>query len=114
VIGNKRISDSPISIAAAAPARLSEDALAVAIGLGAFVLALFSLLGADALGWLAKSSVWIGPATGLAPAAKAYAGMGGLSALILTWLRSPRRYPPPPFRSGTTSSGSPSGSPSPS
>ena len=51
-----------------------------------FALALASLFGADALGWLATTSVWTDPASALATASKAYAGLGGVGALILTYL----------------------------
>ena len=80
------ISDTPISIPAAAPVRLSEDALAVVIGLAAFALALFSLFGADALGWVATTSVWADPSAALAAASKAYARLGGVGALIVTYV----------------------------
>jgi uncharacterized membrane protein YadS len=60
--------------------------LAVAIGLGVFALALVSLLGADALGWVATTSVWTNPTTALTTASKAYASLGGVGALLLTYL----------------------------
>ena len=60
--------------------------LAVAIGLGVFALALVSLFGTDALGWVATTSVWTNPTTALTTASKAYASLGGFSALVLTYL----------------------------
>ena len=66
--------------------RLSEDLLAVGLGLLVFRLALGSLAGADALGWLVTTSVWTDPSTALAPVSKAYAGLGGVGALLLTYV----------------------------
>ena len=68
------MSETTLSVEAAQPARISEDWLAVVIGLGAFALALLSLAGLDALGWLATTSVWTDPATALAPASKCPSG----------------------------------------
>ena len=80
------MSEATIPIQAAAPPPLSEDLVAVGLGLGVFVLALLSLLGADALGWLVTTSVWTHPSTALAPASKAYASLGGLGSLLVTYL----------------------------
>ena len=55
------MSEATIPVQAAAPPPLSEDLVAVGLGLGVFVLALLSLLGADALGWLVTTSVWTLP-----------------------------------------------------
>jgi uncharacterized membrane protein YadS len=79
------MSEATIPVQAAAP-RLSEDVAAVGIGLGVFLLALLSLLGADALGWLVTTSVWTDPSTALAPASKAYASLGGFGSLLVTYL----------------------------
>ena len=59
------MSEATLSVQAAELARLSEDWLAVIIGVGIFALALFSLAGLDALGWLATTSVWTDPAAAL-------------------------------------------------
>ena len=83
----RAISDATIPVQAAAPARPSEDTLAVIIGLGVFALALASLFGADALGWLATTAVWTDPESPRSRhASKAYAGLGGVGALVLTYL----------------------------
>jgi uncharacterized membrane protein YadS len=79
------MSDATIPVQAAAP-RLSEDLVAVGLGLGVFLLALGSLAGADALGWLVTTSVWTDPSTSLAPVSKAYASLGGGGALLVTYL----------------------------
>jgi hypothetical protein len=80
------MSEATIPVQAAAPPRLSEDLVAVGLGLGVFLLALLSLLGADALGWLVTTSVWTDPSTALAPVSKAYASLGGGGALLVTYL----------------------------
>src|SRR6202034_2910175 len=80
------MSEATIPVQAAAPPRLSEDLVAVGLGLGVFLLALVSLAGADALGWLVTTSVWTDPSTALAPASKAYASLGGLGSLLVTYV----------------------------
>jgi uncharacterized membrane protein YadS len=73
---------------AGAPAlpRMSEDWLAVVIGLLVFALALAGLTGADLLGWVVTTSVWTDIGLALAPAGKGYAALGGGGALIVTYL----------------------------
>jgi uncharacterized membrane protein YadS len=80
------MSEATVSVEAAEPARLSEDWLAVLIGLGIFALGLLSAVGFEALGWVATTSVWTDPATALAPVSKAYVGLGGGVSLLLTYL----------------------------
>src|SRR4051812_13394159 len=65
---------------------LSEDWLSVWIGLGLFVLALAVIGGADLLGWVVTTQVWTDLSRALGTATKAYAGLGGLGALIATYL----------------------------
>ena len=65
---------------------LSEDWLALIIGLGVFVLSLGLLFGADILGWIVTTSVWIAPAKALNPASKAYKAMPGWASLIGTYI----------------------------
>ena len=77
------MSDATVPLQAAAPPRLSEDLVAVGLGLGVFLLALVSLGGADALGWLVTTSVWTDPSTALAPASKAYASLGGAARVLI-------------------------------
>ncbi|MEI9849774.1 MAG: putative sulfate exporter family transporter [Sphingomonas sp.] len=64
---------------------LSEDWLAVWIGLAVFALALAGLAGTDLLGWVVATSVWTDPSTALAPAGKPWAALGGLGALLATY-----------------------------
>jgi len=63
---------------------LSEDWLAVWVGLGIFVLALALLAGVDLLGWGVRTSVWTDFSKALSPLAKPYAGLGGFGALAAT------------------------------
>ncbi len=80
------MSEATLPVEASAPARVSEDWLAVLIGLGIFALGLLSTVGLDALGWVATTSVWTDPTIALAPVSKAYAGLGGGVSLLLTYL----------------------------
>jgi uncharacterized membrane protein YadS len=51
-----------------------------------FALALPNLAGFDLLGWAVTTSVWTDAGKGLGTASKAYADIGGISALLLTYL----------------------------
>ncbi|TMG77870.1 MAG: putative sulfate exporter family transporter [Betaproteobacteria bacterium] len=68
------------------PKGVSEDWLSVWIGLLVFVLALGVLDGADILGWVVTTAVWADPSKALAPVSKNYAGLGGVGALIATYV----------------------------
>ena len=65
---------------------VSEDWLSVWIGLFIFVLSLGVLVGADVLGWGVTTAVWTDLGKALVPVSKAYAGLGGIGALVLTYL----------------------------
>lgn len=65
---------------------VTEDWLAVAIGLLVFALALFNVSGIDLLGWAVTTSVYTSLAQALNPVSKAYAALGGGGALLATWL----------------------------
>jgi len=65
---------------------LTEDWLAVWIGLPIFALALLGVAGPDLLGWAVTTSVWTDPAKVLGTASKAYAGIGGVGALAATYV----------------------------
>ena len=64
---------------------ISEDWLSVWIGLLFFLLSLGVLVRADILGWVVTTSIWNDISKALAPVSKAYASMGGLGALIVTY-----------------------------
>ncbi len=64
---------------------ISEDWLAVFIGLGIFGLAAAGLYGPDLLGWAVTTKVWTDFGTALGTASKGYASLGGPAALALTY-----------------------------
>jgi uncharacterized membrane protein YadS len=68
-----------------APA-LNEDWLSVWIGFLVFALALISLSGVDLLGWVVTTSVWTDVTKALSPTSKLYAGLGGVGALVATYV----------------------------
>ncbi|MGA2618655.1 MAG: putative sulfate exporter family transporter [Thermoguttaceae bacterium] len=65
--------------------RLSEDALAVWIGLAIFAMSLSLLAGRDLLGWGVKTQVWLQLSAALAPVSKAYGHCPGLLSLLATY-----------------------------
>lgn len=65
---------------------ISEDWLSLWIGLAVFVLSLGLLVNADLLGWVVTTSVWNDLSKALSPASKAYAALGGVGALIVTYV----------------------------
>src|SRR5258708_2735389 len=65
---------------------LSEDLLALIIGLAIFVLALGLVGGIDLLGWVVTTAVWTDLSRAMAPISKAYAGLGGVGSLIATYV----------------------------
>lgn len=67
-------------------AKLSEDWLAVLVGLFLFGLSLGAFAGADALGWAVSTSVWTSLSKALAPASKNYASLGGVLSLLATYV----------------------------
>lgn len=67
-------------------AAVTEDTLALILGLIIFVLSLGPLFGVDVMGWVVSTSVWIDLAKALAPVSKSYAAVSGGSALLFTFL----------------------------
>ena len=65
---------------------LSEDWLAVIIGLLIYCAALLNIQGWDLLGWAVTTSVWNDPSKALGTVSKAYSGLGGPAALIATYV----------------------------
>ena len=65
---------------------ISEDLLSLIIGLAIFVLALGLLGGADILGWVVTTGVWTDLSKALAPMSKTYAALGGVGALVATYV----------------------------
>jgi uncharacterized membrane protein YadS len=66
--------------------RNNEDWWALWIGLFVFLLSLGPLVGKDLLGFGVATSVWLALGKAMAPVSKAYAGMSGIVALLLTYL----------------------------
>jgi len=64
---------------------ISEDWLAVLIGLSIFGLAVAGLYGRDLLGWAVTTSVWTDANKALNTASKSYSDLGGPAALGLTY-----------------------------
>lgn len=64
---------------------MSEDWLAVWIGLLVFILSLGLLFGTDLLGWAVTTSVWMAPAKALAPFSKTYARLSPALSLLATY-----------------------------
>jgi len=65
---------------------LSEDWLSLWIGLFIFLLSLGVFVGADILGWVITTNVWTDLSKALAPASKAYSGLGGIGSLVVTYV----------------------------
>jgi uncharacterized membrane protein YadS len=65
--------------------RLTEDWLAVYLGLLVFLLALAGLAGADLLGWAVSTSVWTSLGKALGTVSKTYTSLPGLAALAATY-----------------------------
>ncbi len=64
---------------------ISEDWMAVWIGLLVFVLSLGAFAGLDVLGWGVTTGVWTDPSKALKPVSAAYSGLGGLGSLLVTY-----------------------------
>ena len=64
---------------------LSEDWLAVALGLFIFLLSLGPLMGLDLLGFAAAPKSWIELGSAIKPAGDAYEALGGCGALLFTY-----------------------------
>jgi uncharacterized membrane protein YadS len=64
----------------------SEDWWAVWLGLLVFLLGIGPIWGSDLLGWVPKFNVWVDISKSFDPNSKAYAGLGGWGASILTYL----------------------------
>ena len=70
---------------AIAQGRITEDWLAVWIGLFVFALSLTLLKGIDLLGWAVTTSVWTAPSKALAPASKHFANLSASLSLLATY-----------------------------
>src|SRR5262250_458784 len=66
--------------------RISEDWLSLIIGLFIFLLALAGIANFDLLGWVVTTSVWSDASKALGTVSKSYASLGGIGALIATYV----------------------------
>src|SRR5215468_1825253 len=73
------------AVARGAQLELSEDWLAVIIGIAIFALSLVGAAGPDLLGWVVTTAAWTDPGKALAPFSKAYAALGGFGSLVVTY-----------------------------
>src|SRR5713226_10770255 len=81
-----RIGEGLIVATEQAAKGVSEDWLSLWIGFLIFVLSLGVFVGADVLGWGVTTAVWTDVSKALAPVSKAYAGIGGVGALVATYV----------------------------
>ncbi|MEW5796229.1 MAG: putative sulfate exporter family transporter [Candidatus Zixiibacteriota bacterium] len=65
---------------------ISEDWLAVILGLFIFLLTLTKFLGGDVCGWVVTTKVWTSLAGALKPVSDNYAGLPGLGSLLCTYM----------------------------
>ena len=65
---------------------LSEDWLAVWIGLAIFILSLGAAIGLDLLGFAAAPKTWIELGKAVKPAGEGFAALGGFGALLVTFI----------------------------
>jgi uncharacterized membrane protein YadS len=65
---------------------MSEDWLAVFIGLAIFLLSLGAAIGVDALGFAAAPKTWVELGKAIKPAGEGFAALGGFGALLVTFL----------------------------
>src|ERR1700739_832926 len=70
----------------AVTAPLSEDWLAVALGLAIFILALAALVNVDLIGWVVTTSVWSNFSQALKATSKDFSSLGGYGALAATYV----------------------------
>jgi uncharacterized membrane protein YadS len=69
--------DSPSTCADTRKKGISEDWLALWLGLFIFVISLFTFSGTDLLGWGISTSVWTEPAKAMSPVSKSFKGVSG-------------------------------------
>ncbi len=65
---------------------LTEDKLALILGLILFGLSLFNFGGVDPLGWAVKVNVWTDASKIFSAATGAYKDLSGIASLLLTWI----------------------------
>jgi uncharacterized membrane protein YadS len=70
----------------AVTAPISEDWLAVVLGLSIFVLALAAVVNVDLIGWVVTTSVWSNFGQALKATSKDFSSLGGYGALVATYV----------------------------
>jgi uncharacterized membrane protein YadS len=70
----------------AVTAPVSEDWLAVVLGLSIFVLALAAVVNVDLIGWVVTTSVWSNFSQALKATSKDFSSLGGYGALVATYV----------------------------
>ncbi len=65
---------------------VTEDWLAVVLGLGIFILALAALVNVDLLGWVVTTSVWGNITQALKATSKDFSSLSGIGALVATYV----------------------------
>jgi len=78
-------SGSPSRVGKAPAPKLSEDWLALMIGLFLFLVSLAGLAGADVFGWAIKTNVWTSVSQIMTPVSRNFPQVKGIAALILTY-----------------------------
>jgi uncharacterized membrane protein YadS len=78
--------DKPASPLSTSARRLSEDWLAVGIGLLLFFISLLSLAGIDVFGWVIKTNVWVDAGKIMTPVSAKFSALPGVASLVLTFL----------------------------
>ena len=70
----------------AVTAPITEDWLAVVLGLSIFVLALAAVVNVDLIGWVVTTSVWSNLSQALKATSKDFSSLGGIGALVATYV----------------------------
>src|SRR5947207_24708 len=81
-----RSSPSPVPVGKPATPAISEDWLALGVGLVLFFVSLFGLGGVDIFGWAVKTNVWTEVSQIMTPVSRNYPQVKGMASLIFTFL----------------------------
>src|SRR5438132_12170568 len=81
-----RSSPSQVPVGKPATPAISEDWLALGIGLVLFFVSLFGLGGVDIFGWAVKTNVWTEVSQIMTPVSRNYPRVKGMASLIFTFL----------------------------
>ncbi|PYJ84673.1 MAG: putative sulfate exporter family transporter [Verrucomicrobia bacterium] len=81
-----RSSPSQVPVGKPATPAISEDWLALGVGLTFFFVSLFGLGGVDIFGWAVKTNVWTEVSQIMTPVSRNYPRVKGMASLIFTFL----------------------------